>query len=171
MQKTGEPIEIPMAPFLEETLRAEIKAVGPASPYIFMSTRRGRNGQLTKFSTVRNSFRRALERSGLTSRGYCFHDIRRTFASKLYADGVPLVVVSRLLGHRSVTTTERYLGVRLEEKRLAVAALESEWGPGLNRALEMHGIRPRNFESEQELYLLTNASENRGDSKISSPSP
>ncbi len=130
MQKTAEPVEIPMHPLLERTLRA---ALDPAAPYVFMSTRASRKtGRTTRLSDIKNAFRGALERSGLAGRGYCFHDIRRTFASTLYRSGVPLLTVSKLLGHRSVKTTERYLGVKLEEKRLAVAVLGSGWGPALS---------------------------------------
>lgn len=36
------------------------------------------------------------------------HDLRHTYASKLLEAGVPINEVKNLLGHRSVTTTERY---------------------------------------------------------------
>ena len=37
-----------------------------------------------------------------------FHSLRHTFASWLVMDGVPLYTVSKLLGHASITMTERY---------------------------------------------------------------
>lgn len=36
------------------------------------------------------------------------HDLRHTYASQLVSSGVPLHVVQHMLGHQSVTTTERY---------------------------------------------------------------
>ena len=37
-----------------------------------------------------------------------FHDLRRTFGYKLILNGMPIYHVSKLLGHSSVTTTERH---------------------------------------------------------------
>jgi len=42
------------------------------------------------------------------------HDLRRTFAQLGYEADVPLVQISRLLGHSSVTTTQRYLNLDLD---------------------------------------------------------
>jgi integrase len=39
---------------------------------------------------------------------YKFHDLRRTFASSVFNAGIDLKIVSILLGHQSVTTTERH---------------------------------------------------------------
>ena len=38
----------------------------------------------------------------------CFHDLRRTFALNLIKQGMPIYQVSKLLGHASVTTTEKH---------------------------------------------------------------
>ena len=37
-----------------------------------------------------------------------FHDLRRTFGYNLIKQGMPIYQVSKLLGHASVTTTERH---------------------------------------------------------------
>ena len=156
MQKTAEPVEIPMHPILERTLRA---AMSSPAPYVFMSTRPSRRtGEITKLSNIKNGFHGAIERSGLAGRGYCFHDIRRTFASMLYRSSVPLLTVSKLLGHRSVKTTERYLGVKLEEKRLAVAALGSEWGSALMQPERTGTISAQLPETTAATRLLSDGS-------------
>ncbi len=51
------------------------------------------------------------------------HSWRKTFATQLHALGVPLAVVSRLLGHASIATTQAYLSVTTLQKEQAVALL------------------------------------------------
>lgn len=41
------------------------------------------------------------------------HDLRRTFAQLGYEAGVPITQISKLLGHSSITTTQRYLNLDL----------------------------------------------------------
>ncbi len=43
------------------------------------------------------------------------HDLRRTFATNLYKDGVPILVISKLMGHRNINTTQIYLQIEEEE--------------------------------------------------------
>jgi len=54
-----------------------------------------------------------------------WHDLRHEYASRLVERGVPLAQVRDLLGHASITTTERYDNQRLENLQLAAARLES----------------------------------------------
>jgi integrase len=42
------------------------------------------------------------------------HDLRRTYAQIGYESGVPITQISTLLGHSSVTTTQRYLNLALD---------------------------------------------------------
>lgn len=42
------------------------------------------------------------------------HDLRRTYAQLGYEAGVPLTQISKLLGHESVSTTQRYLNLDLD---------------------------------------------------------
>lgn len=66
----------------------------------------------------------ALKAAGL-SRAVRFHDIRAAHASWLLAGGADLQVVKERLGHRSITTTERYLGTLPDAGDRALAALRT----------------------------------------------
>ena len=130
MQKTGEPIEIPLVPMLRDLLE-QMKPRAGLSQFVFSLGSRGK-----RIGDIKTAFRAALRRSGLADQGYRFHDIRRTFARMLYNQGVTLTKIQRLLGHRSVLTTERYLGVKFEETREAILMLD---GP-LTKALSKTAI-------------------------------
>lgn len=52
-----------------------------------------------------------------------WHDLRGEFASRLSEKGVPIDVISRLLGHTSLETTQRYLRPRVAQYQDAIAAL------------------------------------------------
>src|SRR5881396_3281094 len=54
-----------------------------------------------------------------------WHDLRHEYASRLVERGVPLAQVRDLLGHASITTTERYDNQKLENLQTAVLKLES----------------------------------------------
>jgi integrase len=41
------------------------------------------------------------------------HDLRRTYAQIGYENGIPITQISKLLGHSSITTTQRYLNLDL----------------------------------------------------------
>lgn len=56
-----------------------------------------------------NKYGRKIGKPGLAP-----HDLRRTYAQLGYAAGVPITQVSKLLGHSSVTTTQRYLNLDLD---------------------------------------------------------
>ena len=118
MQKTGEYLEIPLIPMIRDLLQG-IKSRASASLFVFPCPSSGQ-----RIGDIKTAFHAALRRSGLASKGYRFHDIRRTFARMLYNQGVVLTKIQRLLGHGSVSTTERYLGVKFEETREAILMLD-----------------------------------------------
>lgn len=128
MQKTGEPIEIPLIPMIRDLLQ-QMKSRAAGSPFVFSLGPAGQG-----IGDIKTAFRAALRRSGLAAKGYRFHDIRRTFARMLYNQGVILTKIQRLLGHKSVLTTERYLGVKFEETREAILALDGPLTQVLNRS-------------------------------------
>jgi integrase len=71
--------------------------------------------------TVDHSFGRACRLAGIV--GLRFHDLRHTFATRLIRRGADIITVQALLGHYSVTVTQRYTHTGADEKRRAVEAL------------------------------------------------
>ena len=53
-----------------------------------------------------------------------WHDLRHEYASRLVEKGVPRAQVRDILGHASITTTERYDNQQLENLQAAAARLE-----------------------------------------------
>ena len=64
------------------------------------------NWQGHTLGSIKRSFSTACKRAGISD--FRIHDLRHTFASWLVTEGVPLLEVSRLLGHSTVKMTERY---------------------------------------------------------------
>jgi integrase len=71
---------------------------------------------------VKRSFNTAKEKAEI--KDLHLHDLRHTFASRLIQQGVPLPVVSKLLGHASITMTMRYVHCTEEDYVKAVKSLE-----------------------------------------------
>ena len=53
-----------------------------------------------------------------------FHDLRRTAATRMADNGVPLSVIQGILGHSDIKTTMRYIHTVSDDKRRAVSTLE-----------------------------------------------
>ena len=45
------------------------------------------------------------------------HDLRRTYARIGYDAGIDIGQISKLLGHASIATTQRYLGLQIDLKK------------------------------------------------------
>ncbi len=74
----------------------------PGVPYVVY----GRNHQRIHRSSLGEAWRRIRRRAGLDD--VRIHDLRHSAASDALNAGVPLEVVSAILGHRSFRTTQRY---------------------------------------------------------------
>jgi integrase len=81
-----------------------------------------RVGRVFRARSFQAAFTGACTRAGVSD--FRFHDLRHTFASRLTMLGRPLREVQELLGHSSITMTERYGNLAPERFRDAVAALE-----------------------------------------------
>ena len=81
-----------------------------------------RNGQGEKRMTTRaahNVLKQAFEKAGLNGH-LATHSLRKSFAQRLYDRTGDIFAVQEMLGHKSVATTQRYLGVNYASVRDAL---------------------------------------------------
>lgn len=112
MQKTKFTVEIPIGQLFEGKMMAMVEKYG------------GNIGRLTKKlgpnATVNKTLRGLLNAVGADAK-ITFHSSRHTFATLLGQQGVDITVVSKLLGHTKLQTTEIYREVNREGIELALA--------------------------------------------------
>ena len=112
--KNHERRDLPMNETVETTLRA-LKAEHQGE-YIFCNECGERR------DNVRRSFETALRRSGIED--FRFHDLRHTFASNLVMQGVDLMTIKELMGHKTLAMTLRYSQLAPGHKMKAVNILD-----------------------------------------------
>lgn len=95
-------------------MRAWCDSHAHGSPWVFATA----SGRMT---TLQVGFGAACKRASIED--FRIHDLRHTCASWLVIAGVPLQVVKELLGHSSITVTERYAHLAPELVRSAVQRL------------------------------------------------
>jgi integrase len=84
-------------------------------------------------SILLDHFRGALKGAGLPS--ISFHDLRHTAATLMLADSVPLVTVSKVLGHSSPAITAQIYTHALDESKAEAIAWLSARRSGLNGSI------------------------------------
>lgn len=88
----------------------------PGSPWVFCDERG------SSIASVQRSFGTACRRADIQD--FRFHDLRHTCAAWLVQAGVSLAQVRDVLGHSTITMTERYAHLAPENARSALAAIE-----------------------------------------------
>ncbi len=84
-----------------------------------------RNGQGSKSMTriaAHNALKNAFEAAGLNGK-LGTHSLRKSYAQRLYEQTNDIYAVQEMLGHKSVVTTQRYLGVNYASVRDASEAM------------------------------------------------
>lgn len=71
------------------------------------------------YEGLKSGFQRGRAAAGMEHVN--FHDLRHSCASILVASGADLYTVSKILGHSSITTTQRYSHMQVKQQRLALA--------------------------------------------------
>jgi site-specific recombinase XerD len=89
----------------EQALRDWLKERDTQSDYLFP----GRTGPGTiSYVTAWSVMRSAVERAGLSNKGYSLHNLRHTFATDMLNAGMRLEVLQQILGHQEIEMTLRY---------------------------------------------------------------
>ena len=73
--------------------------------------------------TIQKVFKGAKESAAITKKA-TVHTLRHCFATHLMENGVDLLTIKKLMGHRSIQTTLRYVHVRHEHVRAVVSPLD-----------------------------------------------
>ena len=111
--KTGETREVPLPAFVVDVLTerlserdAERRAAKVYAPndFVFCDPR----GNSVPLETLYRWFKNALARAGLPDMRW--HDLRASTITLLLDMGVDLLTIQRIVGHKDIATTRRYVG-------------------------------------------------------------
>jgi integrase/recombinase XerD len=125
--KTGEPLYIPIKKELAEEL---LKVLNGNPVYVFWNKQKADASEYRHAGHMGELIAKAFADAGVFSDGHMVsHRLRATFAVDLLQKGVPLEHVSKLLGHRSVVTTERHYARWIKGRQDRLDTLVSAtWG-------------------------------------------
>lgn len=117
--------------------REKYKTIAATRP-LFPS--RNRNGTVPmNRQTAHEMLKQAFIAAGLNGK-LATHSLRKSFAQRVYEQSGDIYLVQELLGHRSVNTTQKYLGVNYASARQTVEAIaliaERDGSPILSRSLK-----------------------------------
>src|SRR5438132_1420977 len=115
--KNGESRHVPMDATLSALFRAYSHRLG--TDLVFSSSRGGR------IVDVRTGFLNSCKRAELTD--LHFHDLRHTFASQFVMAGGDLYILKEILGHKSITMTQRYAHLSPTYKIKAIDRINTLW--------------------------------------------
>lgn len=127
-QKTGTPMRILVPEAARNPLQELSSHTRPDSPYLFPFLSGTQSGEAAyreyKSSLARfNQRLRALARAAGITAAVSSYTIRHSFASILKELDVPIEMISELLGHKSITTTQIYLKSFSLEKLASVSRM------------------------------------------------
>jgi integrase len=114
--KTGQTRHVPLNSEAVRVLETHAGADVDGQAFVFAS-----GSGKDRLKDVKKAWTAVLKSAKV--RGFRFHDLRHTFASKLVMGGVDLNTVRELLGHRTITMTLRYAHLAPEHKAAAVERL------------------------------------------------
>jgi integrase/recombinase XerD len=119
--KTGHSVRLPLHP----DALAALRALPATNGYFFMAP--GERPDSVR-ERHRSTMQAAWTKAGCQGRCY-FHRFRHTFACTLLGKGVPIDQLSKLLGHSSVTTTEKHYSQWVQARQaLLDASVRQSWG-------------------------------------------
>lgn len=106
---------------------------------------------------IKTAWYTALRKTGIVD--FHFHDLRHTCASYLRMQGVDLLTIAEILGHKDLKMTRRYAHVAPTHRLAAIGLLEHAYNQG-NQA--ENGSNPVDYASGNELAAKTAARTKNG---------
>lgn len=100
---------------LEAYLPVRRKLVPDSEPALFVTERKKRISPVTVKWIVKNRLREA----GLDAEKYSAHKLRHTAATLMYQNGVDILTLKEILGHKNLNTTQIYTHLSGEDLRRA----------------------------------------------------
>jgi integrase len=97
---------VPMTPQLADALRVLQSRTRYRRPDDLVFAHPEHGGVIPKANVARR-FKIALKNGGIDE-SHRFHDLRHTFGTHMAAAGVPMRTLQEWMGHRDLTTTQRY---------------------------------------------------------------
>jgi integrase/recombinase XerD len=123
--KTGAPVWMPLPIHVIDALRYIPPGVAPDPRYFFWS---GNGDKNAAADVMHKAFRKVAKSANLGKRCHP-HMLRDTFAIEMLLAGVPLDQVSILLGHSSVTMTEKHYAPWVKARQAQLAeSVRKAWG-------------------------------------------
>lgn len=116
--KTGEGREVPMNSTAKAILlRLVEQAQTNGWKHLFTNPKTGK-----RYTEIKHAWESALKDAGIED--LTFHDLRHTFITRALDSGAPITGVRDAVGHKSLSTTNRYAHATEEGMRRAVEAQE-----------------------------------------------
>ena len=142
---------IPLPDFILDGYADHEKYMEPGQDLLFASPRTGQG--LNRSYYGMRIWAPAIKKAGLPP-DTTFHDLRHSFASTALAAGVPVLEVSRWLGHASITeTTDTYGHLLPEANRRTREALDQAWS-ALTRSTRRHADQPQRDDPDDGAAML-----------------
>ena len=110
-------------------------------------SRNGQGQQPMSRRTAHDVLKVAFEAAGLNGH-LATHSLRKSFAQRLYDRTGDIFAVQEMLGHKSVSTTQKYLGVNYVSVREAVE------GMSLESELDINGLLGSALKKEADAALF-----------------
>ena len=108
--------------------------------------------------TAHDILKKAFIAAGLNGK-LAIHNLRKSFAQRLYDKGGDIYLVQELLGHRNISTTQNYLGVNYADARAAVESIaiitESDRSGVLSHSVKILDDETLRGELEKRGYNIT----------------
>jgi integrase len=125
----------PRPAYMTEDIKKMLKARLPEAPNELIFKHRGNGG--TRHNVSR-TFDRTVKKLGFNKdvedrrQRVVFHTLRHTFGSWLAIQGTPLLTIANLMGHKTISMTQRYAHLSPSTERKAALALEASFNESRN---------------------------------------